>query len=172
LLLLPFLLNSAAFLGSRLNLDGSFTAKTPENQAVNERSLLATLAYGMIRQRPLTGVGIGAFPEALQAAQPDYPFDYQPPHLVPLEVAAETGLVGAGLYALVLAAPWVLLWRSRARWTTSLHALPLAGLSAALLAIGVVSLLDYYPWLLNPGKLWQWLLWGAWGSAYMKASRR
>jgi hypothetical protein len=25
---------------------------------------------------------------------------------------------------------------------------------------------DYYPWLLTPGRLWQFTIWGFWGSFY------
>ncbi len=46
--------------------------------------------------------------------------------------------------------------------------LALVGASGALLAITVVSFLDYYPWLLNPGRVWQWFLWGLWGGLYAR----
>lgn len=189
LVLFPFIWSSSPFLVSRLNLDGSFSAATPENQSINERSLLINQANQMIARQPLTGLGLGTFPEALQQHDPNYPFDYQPPHVVPLEIAAEIGLPGAIFYLLALAAPWILLFIDRLgmgmgsvkggrRALPSVLSSPLPGkvyligLTAALLAITAVSFLDYYPWLLNPGRIWQWLLWGLWGGIYTSISMR
>ena len=42
----------------------------------------------------------------------------------------------------------------------------LIGVSGALLAVTLIGLFDYYTWLLAPGRLWQWLAWGLWGSVY------
>jgi O-antigen ligase len=169
LLLLPLLFRFAPFINSRLNLDGSFSAATPENQSINERWLLLSQAGRLIAQHPLTGVGVGAYPQALRQAVPNYPFDYQPPHLVLAEVTAETGLSGGLIYLIIMAVPWVLLLRSR----KTLHfSLPLAGVSALLMAVGVISFLDYYPWLSNSGSVWQWLIWGFWGGVYVNISNK
>lgn len=174
LLLMPFLWNNAPFLGSRLNSDGSFNAVTPENQSIHERSILVAQAIKIIAGHPLFGTGLGTFPEALQQQDRNYPFDYQPPHLVGLEIAAEIGLPGAVFYLAVLVAPLILLFANRgARKQIRLDlSLQLAGVTAALLAIIVISFLDYYPWLWNPGRLWQWLLWGLWGAVYMSLINR
>jgi putative inorganic carbon (hco3(-)) transporter len=163
LLLLPFIWHYAPFLSSRLNLDGSFSAATPENQSINERWLLLSQAVRFIAGHPLTGVGLGAYPQALHQALPNYPFDYQPPHMVLAEVTAETGLPGGVVYLVILAAPWLLLLRSRNKLRFSLQ---LAGVSALLLAVNLISMLDYYPWLSNAGSIWQWLCWGLWGGVY------
>lgn len=167
LLLLPFISHYAPFLNSRLNLDGSFSAATPENQSINERWLLLAQAGSLISQHPITGVGVGVYPQALRLALPNYPFDYQPPHLVLAEAAAETGLPGAVVYLIVLAAPWVLLYRGR---KTMRFSLSMAGVTALLLAVGVISFLDYYPWLSNTGLVLQWLIWGLWGGVYAGVS--
>jgi len=42
------------------------------------------------------------------------------------------------------------------------------GSSAALIGIAVIGLFDYYPWLLQPGRLWQWCLWGVWAREYTR----
>jgi O-antigen ligase len=163
ILMVPLILQYASFLSSRLNLDGSFSAATPENQSVNERWLLLSQAGRLIAAHPLTGVGAGAYPQALRQAEPDYPFAYQPPHMVLAEVTAETGLPGGTLYLSALALPWVLLARGR---KTLAFTLSLACASALLLALSVVSFLDYYPWLSSAGSAWQWLAWGAWGGIF------
>src|SRR5207302_9516170 len=94
--------------------------------------------------------------------------NYQPAHIVVLDVAAETGVGGALLYSILLLAPWLALWRDRAclEWSPAL-----IGASALLLALGLVGLFDYYLWLLAPGRLWQWLAWGLWAVAYQSALR-
>ncbi len=165
LLLLPFLWSNAPFLASRINLNGSFNSPTPENQSIQERSILFMQAGALFLQHPIRGIGVGAFPEGLHDAASNYPFDYQPPHLVLMEVAAETGLPGVILYLSILVAPWALLFRIRGRGKPGIP-LELAGISAVLLGITVVSFLDYYPWLSDQGRLWQWLVWGLWGSFY------
>jgi hypothetical protein len=41
-------------------------------------------------------------------------------------------------------------------------------ISAALLAATVVGFLDYYTWLLAPGRLWQYVIWGLWAVIFQK----
>lgn len=163
LILIPFLWINAANISTRLNLDGSFTAATPENQSVNERGLLLGEAVRIMLRYPLVGVGVGAYPVAFHELVPNYAFAFQPPHMAAAASAAETGLPGAAAYIAALLVPWYFLIRNRQRLRSSV---PMAGVSAALLAISIVSLFDYYPWLLNPGRLWHWLIWGLWGAWY------
>jgi O-Antigen ligase len=157
IILAPFLWQNAAYLGTRFNYDNSFTNPTPENQSINERTLLAGLAQNLLATHPLTGVGVGAFPVALWQANPTYPFNYQPPHFVVLDVAAETGLPGAFFYLLAEIFPWayLIVRRKQIRLTPSLMAA-----CGMLLAISLISLFDYYPWMIESGRLLQWLAWG------------
>jgi O-antigen ligase len=163
LILAPFVLQNAAVLGVRLGQNGSFLAATAENQAINERGLLFRLGLGVFSAHPVSGVGVGAFPQALRQGNPHFPFALQPPHLVALDVAAETGVFGALFYLAAVVLPWIAFFTQRNRLRASPE---LAGVTAALLAISVISLFDYYPWMSNPGQLWQWLLWGSWASLY------
>jgi len=80
-----------------------------------------------------------------------------------LEAAAETGLFGALFYMLAVLGPWLGLWLRRKRLT---FGPALIGTSALLLAVTVVGFFDYYPWLLAPGRFWQWLAWGLWAAMY------
>jgi O-antigen ligase len=163
LILAPFILQNAAVLGVRLGQNGSFAAATTENQAINERGLLAHLGWVVFSAHPVSGVGVGAFPQALHQINPHFPFALQPPHLVALDVAAETGVFGALFYLAAEVLPWIALFTQRKRLRASPE---LAGVTAALLAISVISLFDYYPWMASSGQLWQWLLWGSWASLY------
>ncbi|MGQ0603686.1 MAG: O-antigen ligase family protein [Anaerolineales bacterium] len=149
----PFVWQTWPYLGMRLDLESS-----PVNvEPVSERAYLNQATNQVFQQHALTGVGLGALPLALRAAYPTFPLDYQPAHVVLLVVAAEIGLLGALAYTLALGAPWLLVWLKRRTLSSELIAL-----TGALAAVTVVSFLDYYPWLLAPGRLWVWLIWALW----------
>jgi putative inorganic carbon (hco3(-)) transporter len=167
IMLVPFIFNLAPALGIRLGFGGSFTQVATEEQSLGERKLLDETANQLFENQPLTGVGLGAFVLAQQAAFPNFPVDYQPAHLVLLDAAAETGIFGALFYASLLLAPWAALWLGRKRLHFSVE---LVGASALLLAISLIGLFDYYTWLLVPGRLWCWLAWGLWAASYRSAS--
>lgn len=129
-----------------------------ELQARGERVLLNQASLDVFLQHPIRGSGLGSLPQAIRNSNPDFGPYYQPAHIVLLAAAAETGLLGVTLYFLLLASPLLTLLASR-----RVRANPAAGwVACGLLAVGVVGLFDYYPWLLQPGRLWQYLLWGAW----------
>jgi O-antigen ligase len=166
-MLVPFIFNLAPALGIRLGFGGSFTQVATEEQSLGERNLLDKTANQLFENQPLTGVGLGAFVIAQQAAFPNFPVDYQPAHLVLLDAAAETGIFGALFYAGLLLAPWLALWLGRKQLHFSVE---LVGASALLLAVSLIGLFDYYTWLLVPGRLWCWLAWGLWAASYRSAS--
>jgi hypothetical protein len=101
-------------------------------------------------------------------AQPKFDFYYQPPHLALLNAAAETGIFGAMFFFMALTIPWLAVWLRRRRLNFSLH---FVGACAVLLAVSVVGLFDYYPWLLAPGRFWQWMAWGLWAAFYEREIR-
>jgi hypothetical protein len=158
----PFAWQNAGYLDARLN-PNEPSMFTGENRAVVERNSLNTATLAIFQAHPLLGTGLGTVPFAIRAAYPSFPFDYQPAHIVLLNVAAETGIVGALFYFAALLAPWLALWlnRRRLRWSPAL-----IGISGVLLAVTLVGFFDYYTWLLVPGRLWQWLIWGLWSAAF------
>ncbi|MEW5961398.1 MAG: hypothetical protein AB1801_27075, partial [Chloroflexota bacterium] len=79
----------------------------------------------------------------------------------------ETGLFGALFYFIALVAPWTALWFNRSRLKFSADLLVVSGVLAA---VTIVGFFDYYTWLLGPGRLWQWLVWGLWGSIYQNCA--
>jgi O-antigen ligase len=168
ILLIPFLLYTAPYLGVRLGVQSSFIDIPSEEQSLGERQLLNATANQLFSSQPLTGVGLGAFPVALKGEFPDFPVNYQPAHLALLDAAAETGIFGALFYALLLFTPWLVLWfkRRQIQFTPSL-----IGASALLLAVSLLGFFDYYTWLLVPGRLLAWLSWGVWGSVYRFAGK-
>ena len=161
--LVPFIWYYAPLVGTRLNYRGSFNQIPQEQQAIGERTLLIQSANEIFARHPFTGVGLAAFPVALMQARPQFPVDYQPAHFVLLEVAAETGIFGGLVYFFLMVAPWLVLWLNRRKIVFSI---PLIGVTSLLLAVTVIGFFDYYTWLLAPGRLWQWLIWGLWGAIY------
>ncbi|MEP7199162.1 MAG: O-antigen ligase family protein [Chloroflexota bacterium] len=167
IVLLPFVWHNAPYLGVRFNHPTASTQVIDDaNRTDFERDLLNGAANQLFAERPLTGVGLGAFPVALAQRFPDIKVNFQPAHVVLLDVAVETGVGGALCYVVLMLAPWLALWLNRERLVWSPQ---LIGVSALLLAITVVGFADYYPWLLAPGRLWQWTAWGLWGVSYQDA---
>lgn len=169
LLILPFMWANSAYLGARLNQDGSFASVEAEKRSIDERLEVMETANEVFSSRPLTGVGLGAFPIAQSRLYPLFPFNYQPPHMHLLNAAAETGLVGAFVFVLAAILPWVAMAWNRRR----LEFRPgFIAISGALAAVTIVGFFDYYTWLLAPGRLWQWLIWGLWASTYQSSHTR
>ncbi|MBI4786840.1 MAG: O-antigen ligase family protein [Chloroflexi bacterium] len=166
IVLAPFIWQNAPYLGVRLNQNNAFDQVAIETRSLSERDRLVVAASQIFSEHALFGIGIGALPQAEKLRYPDFgAFDayYQPAHFVLLDVAAEIGIYGAVFYLVVTIAPWLTMWRNRKRLTFSPA---LVGISGALLAITLVGFFDYYTWLLAPGRLWQWLIWGLWAAIY------
>lgn len=157
----------SGFFGARLDANNSFGTPTMEQQSIGERAILINASLPLVRLHPLLGVGLGASPAALANEAPGLTIPYQPPHLVLLDAAIETGFPGAAIYLFLLLAPFALALRHVRQFlaeparVTSL---------AVLLSIAIVGLFDYYTWLLPSGLLWQWLAWGIWGLANLQES--
>lgn len=169
LLLVPFLWHSLPYLGVRLNANDAFAQVALEERSLSERDYLLKGNLQLWSEHALFGVGIGASPQAEWLRFPDpneFGADYQPVHIVLLEVATEIGIFGGLVWLIVMLTPWLALFWNRKRLTWSPA---LIGLSGVLLAVTVVGLFDYYTWLLAPGQLWQWLIWGAWSGLYAES---
>jgi O-antigen ligase len=155
-----FLLPYAPYLGARVNPQMQAQGST-ESRSLSERGALAKNTNEIFVDHPVTGVGMGALPLAMRGAYPDFGFDYQPAHFVLLTASAETGLLGAFFYGVLLISPWGLLWWRRHKLTPEL-----IGVSGALLALSVIGLFDYYTWSRAPGQVWAWMVFGLWVGAY------
>lgn len=163
-LISSLLLAYAQFFGVRLNSGNSFSSPTAEQQSVGERVILLKLAMPILRDHPLTGVGLGGSPLALHAYYPAFTLNYEPPHWSLFDAALETGVLGAISYLALLVFPVLVFIRRRDLWSHPILTTALA----LLLAITVVGFFDYYTWLLDPGRIWQWLGWGLWAVALEK----
>lgn len=163
LVILPFLWVNLPLFEVRLNLPNSKNDNPQEVQSLGERELLNKTANELFVSRPFTGVGLSALPVAMKEIYPEFPVAYQPAHFVLLDVAAETGIIGAVSYTILIFTPWLLMiyHREHLQFTPIL-----VFSSSALLAAAILSLFDYYPWLLTPGRYLVWLILGHWANVF------
>lgn len=126
-----------------------------EIRSLVERDALVASARRIFLVRPWLGVGNGALPLAEYRLDPEFDtsYFYQPVHVVIFEIATELGLFGAVTWVFVMIAPWVVFYKRRAALKQDSW---LAAVAAALLALTLLGFFDYYPWLLPPGRIWQW----------------
>jgi hypothetical protein len=162
----PLVRPYADYLGARANPTAQPVGST-EERALSEREALARNTNEIFVDNPATGVGAGVLPTAMKEAFPDFTYHYSPAHVVILVVAAETGILGAFAYGVLMLGPFVLLWLRRDRLTPEL-----IGLTGAVVALSVIGLFDYYTWSLNAGRLWFWLVLGLWLVAYRRSEER
>lgn len=116
-----------------------------ERVSLNTRATMVQAALSAIMEQPLSGVGPGNFPLWLQRNRPaQIP---QPVHNVTLLLGAEAGLVAALLACALFLFPIGLLvsrWPDLSSWSVLFL--------LATCALGVVGLLDSYPWSLEGGR--------------------
>ena len=122
-----------------------------------ERSWLNQQAVDMIRQHPLTGVGIGAFILKLADFAPQ-DASIEPVHNIPLLVGAELGIFGSILVGTLFLS--IVFISIKARTPSAILA------SAMLAGLGVISLFDHYFWSLAPGRLMLALALGLWAGSF------
>lgn len=158
---MPFVLPYRGALAARTN---PARVSATEVRSVDERAALAQATTALISAHPLAGVGAGGVPEAMRTADPSFRYTYQPASVVLLDVTAETGLLGGTAYMVLLVTPWLALLLRRSRWTPEL-----AVASAALAALSVVGLFDYYTWTYSAGRVWAWVVLGLWAVAWRRA---
>ena len=163
LVLAPLVREYSAYVGARFNVEDSFIKNPYENRSIGERLLLDKVGLQIFSDRPFYGVGLGASALAVKEYFPNFRGSFVPPHLVLLVVAMETGIFGFIIFICLLLFPWIALKRNE---INPLRNPTLLACSILLIAITLIGFLDIYPWLLPPGRLWQWLAWGLWAVAY------
>ena len=168
LIALPFVWQNLPLLGVRLNQGQAFQQVGTEQRSLAERATLNAAGNEIFAAHAFSGVGLGAYVVALKQAMPDFPYNYQPPHVALLNAAVETGLPGVFFYTALLIIPWVATWLNRKRLSFTPAFI---GILSALAAITVVGFFDYYTWLLAPGRFWLWFIWGLWGAMFTPARK-
>ncbi len=144
---------AALLLGPALVSRLSIRSVSPSAPSVQERGMIADVAWTMIRSHPLRGVGAGNF--TLAELQPPFnAISVEPAHAVPLLVAAEAGVLAGLAWLALLIAPLAVRWRHTRRLTPAQLAIPVALLALALL--------DHYLWTFGSGRALFWLAVGGW----------
>ncbi len=163
LVLAPLVWSYSSYVGARFDANASFKKNPYEYRSIVERLLLDKMGLQIFLDKPFSGVGLGASALAIQKYFPGFHGSFVPPHLVLLAVAMETGIGGLIFYLCLLLFPWIALARNK----ITLAGNPtLLTASILLMAMTLIGFLDIYPWLLPPGRLWQWLAWGLWAVSY------
>ena len=156
LLLLIFVALRPDLFLARLQPSASYT----ESRSLDEREALAQLAGGLILAHPLTGVGAGGSAPAIASQTEQLPeVRPQPVHNIPLLITTELGLLGGLFWLWLMLTPILgalITWREQRLTLVGL------GLTAALVALAVIDLFDFYSWGWNQGRLLRWSLWGLW----------
>lgn len=131
-----------------LERSGIVSYGTSNKEALDDRLLYQKISLEMIKKHPLTGVGFQNFVSVMDEYSPVVLKDnqHQPVHNVYLLIAAETGLVGLGIFLLFLALI------IRRVWNRGLNPI-----SAILLSVFIgflfLGLFDHYLWTIQQGKL-------------------
>ena len=127
-------------------------------QSVGERQLLHNLAFEIIGDRPIFGIGAGNFgPVMLDHPDRETFPNIHPVHNVPLLLWAELGVLGGLSWLTLMLIPAVFVLSA---WRNGRLTPWLLGTAAALLALAVVDLFDYYSWGWPHGLTWRWMWFG------------
>ena len=108
----------------------------------------------------MLGVGLGMLPQTMVVTEPGFDAR-QAAHVVLLDVAAETGVLGAVWLSRADRGSVDRHRRSRARWTPELVAA-----SGLLAAVTTVGFFDHYTWTTPAGLIWVAIALGLWAGAY------
>lgn len=167
MVLTPFLISYNDLILNRVGAADAFNQEYTEQKSIAERTILNNSANQIFVQNPIWGVGLGALSQAIGNRLPNLTFYAQPAHIVLLNAVAEIGLFGGFTYAAILALPWlIMIFDKRIKEFSGMITA-----SSILLGITIIGLFDYYPWLLSPGRLWQYLAWGLWAVEYQSARK-
>ena len=168
IVLAPLAWSYSEYVGARFNVDNAFVKNQYENRSIQERIFLNRYGLQIFMDKPFSGIGLGASALAIGKYFPNFHGSFVPPHMVLVVVAMETGIVGLIIYLSSLLLPLIALITAKVDLQSRPILLTMTVLLGALTLIGIF---DIYPWLLPPGRLWQWLIWGLWAVAYVLEER-
>ncbi|MBK7203087.1 hypothetical protein [Candidatus Amarolinea dominans] len=151
-------------LASRLGLTGAGA----EVRSIAERGATLAIAWRRLTTAPWPGIGLAQFTRLTLVGNQDLLGAYapQPVHMAPLLALVELGPLGGLLWLWLMLAPLVAWIKQRTPPAS------LLGLTAALLALIVIGLFDFYPFQATQGRLLTWTVLGFWGAAWQDADRQ
>jgi len=135
-----------------------------EQISLSSRARQLQIAWREVQRAPLTGLGAANAPIVtwLDTPESEHERVWLPVHSVPLLVLEELGLPGLALWLASVIAPFALTWRRMRNRSASLWELVWL---AALAALAVIGLVDYYPWGSAEGRALWMATWGLWLAA-------
>ncbi|KKR47042.1 MAG: hypothetical protein A3A97_04150 [Candidatus Terrybacteria bacterium RIFCSPLOWO2_01_FULL_40_23] len=128
-------------------------------QAVGLRLFYNQIAREIIGERPLTGVGSGAFSEHIGKPSPTFQLKnwlYQPVHNIYLLIGAENGLPALAAFIAFVGA--VLFFGIKNIVKNEQDKIFRFGVFISACAILFIGLFDHFPWTLQQGRMMLWLL--------------
>lgn len=131
----------------RAVLDRAFSAVDPRQHSNYDRLCMAVSGLQMIRDHPLTGVGLGMVPRLYPLYRVDDAPRWKVPHLHNnfLQIAAERGLPTVGAYLWLLVAFFAATWRALPA-LRGVRRAAVASSLVAILGITVAGLFEYNFW--------------------------
>ncbi|MCU0291438.1 MAG: O-antigen ligase family protein [Thermoanaerobaculaceae bacterium] len=131
----------------RTVLDRAFSAVDPRQHSNYDRLCMAISGVQMVRDYPLTGVGLGMVTRLYPLYRRDDAPRWKVPHLHnnPLQIAAERGLPALGAYLWLLAAFFASTWRALPG-LRGVRRAAVASSLVAILGITVAGLFEYNFW--------------------------
>lgn len=143
-----------------------------ETQSITDRENQYEDALSLISRHMLMGVGIGQMPLALarETATARNWFQYDYVHNVPLLVAAETGLLGLGVWLAFVFLTFVAI-RNRLKHNL-LVGYGVTVYAAAFIAMIVASMFDHFLWSSWFGQLLFWMVAGLLHSTYLEIKKQ
>lgn len=164
-LAVPFI-NNQRLIAQRVGQANAFSDNVGEARSLNERDELTNSANRLFAAHQLWGVGNGALTLTMYYLDKQFPGDtyyYQPVHFVLLVAATELGLFGGFFWLWLMAMPPLVMWLRRAPLIQDVWR---AAIAASVIMLLVVSFFDYYPWLWQAGRVWQWSAWGLFAGVF------
>lgn len=128
-----------------------------ELRSVSDRAVYNQIAFEVIGQSPVLGIGLGNFPwyAASYLAKTDFDLKGQPVHNIFLSAWTELGLVGLTLtLAATLLGGWIA--AKEIRQAQDSEAVMRTALLAGVITLMVIGLFDHYPWTLPQFQVAWW----------------
>ena len=144
LMVILFITSYGNLLGNRFSTDSRLEA-----QSMTERQQGWREASEIIKDRPLLGVGLGAYTQALYEVDDSRAsYVYQPVHNIDLLVMAELGVIGWLIVTITVVYLLYLVYKKLRDQSEDYELLIITG---AFLALLIISLFDHYLWSLYFG---------------------
>ncbi len=143
-----FLLIYQPFLAARAGVGD----ESIELRSTSDRAVYNEIAFDAIKQSPILGTGIGNFPwyASKYLSKTDFDLKGQPVHNIYLSAWSEVGIIGLGLFLLIVGFAIRIGIRNvnLARKTQADNVLVYASFIGGIIAFLVIGLFDHYSWTL------------------------